>query len=182
MKFVLPDIETDRLKFRLLTPEDFEIWLPLFAERDVARFLGIDGKLSERELCQKWFDKVFHRYENDLGGMNVLMDKETNAFIGQCGLLVQEIEGEIFLEVGYSILPEYWGMGYATEAAQKCRDMAFTNDYCQDLISMVHVENMGSELVAKRNGMTWLKTVDQETENPMNIFSISKADWKWLKK
>jgi RimJ/RimL family protein N-acetyltransferase len=178
MKFVCPEAETERLKFRLLRPDDFENWIPLFSASDIARFLGMDENMSKTELCQKWFEKVFHRYENDLGGMNVLINKNTNALIGQCGLLVQEIEGEQFLEIGYSILPKFWGMGYATEAAQKCKDIAFENGYSNELISMVHVDNIGSELVAKKNGMRLLKTVDLETANPMNVFSMKKEEWR----
>ena len=181
MKYVLPNVETNRLRFRLLQPDDFQEWLSLFNSPDVARFLGLDPKLGVEILGQKWFDKVFHRYENDLGGMNVLIDKENNAFVGQCGLLVQEIEKETFMEVGYSILPKFWGMGYASEASQKCRDIAFSEGYCDKLISMVHVDNIGSETVAKKNGMQLMKTVDQETKNPMNIFAINRVEWESLK-
>lgn len=178
MKYLLPEVETKRLIFRLLNPKDFENWLPLFSSMDVARFLGLDESLTPEEMCQKWFDKVFHRYENDLGGMHVLVDKTTRKMVGQCGLLIQEVEGERRMEIGYSVLPEYWGMGYASEAAQKCKEEGFTNGFTENIMSMVHIDNKGSETVAKRNGMVWEKIVDKDSGNPMNIFSIQKSDWE----
>ncbi|MFT4753702.1 MAG: ribosomal-protein-alanine N-acetyltransferase [Salibacteraceae bacterium] len=171
---MLPNIETERLRFRLLSPDDFQAWLPLFAAKNVARFLGMDESLSQKELCQMWFDKVLNRYENDLGGLNVLVLKTTGELVGQCGLLIQDLEGQQRMEIGYSVLPKYWGRGYASEAAQKCKDKAFKGGFAEVLMSMVHVENIASEIVAKKNGMIWEKTVDQDTLNPMNIFSVKK--------
>jgi [ribosomal protein S5]-alanine N-acetyltransferase len=116
MKYSLEGKETERLKFRLLKSEDFDDWLNLFKVKNVAKFLGMDPNLSEKEMCEIWFEKTFNRYENELGVMNALIDKKTNLLVGQCGLLIQNIER---LEIGYSILPEYWHNGYASESAIK---------------------------------------------------------------
>ena len=177
MKYLLPNTETDRLIFRLVTPDDFEHWLPLFTAPNVGKFLGLDESLTAEQLCQKWFDKVNHRYKNDLGGMNALISKSTGKMVGQCGLLIQNIEAEERMEIGYSVLPEYWGKGFASEAAQKCKEEGFTRGLTDRLMSMVHVDNIASELVAKKNGMNWEKTVDKDSDNPMNIFSLSKMEW-----
>jgi RimJ/RimL family protein N-acetyltransferase len=173
MKYLLTGEETERLEFRLLKKSDFETWLPLFDNKDVARFLALDETKSKRELCEFWFEKVFNRYDNDLGGMNVLIEKSTGNFIGQCGLLVQEIDGEKGLEVGYSILPNYWGKGYASEAAIKCKEFAFYHNFSDRIISVIHPDNIGSQKVAIRNGMSLMK----ETEfhgMPAQIFEVGK--------
>jgi len=141
MKYLLTGQETERLKFRKLQPDDFDTWLPMFKANNIAKFLDLDLKASESELCTLWFDKAFHRHENDLGGMNVLIDKNTNRLVGQCGILVQTIEDVERLEIGYSLLPEFWGRGYASEAALKCKNYAFENNFSNVLMSMVHVEN-----------------------------------------
>lgn len=172
MKYLLTGEETERLKFRPLELEDFDSWLGLFKAKDIAKNLDLDPKLSDSELCQKWFNKVFHRYENDLGGMNVLIDKKTNQFIGQCGLLIQNIENVERMEIGYSILPQFWNQGFASESASKCKDFAFENKFANSLISMVHIENLSSEKVALKNGMTFEKKIDS-----FNIFRIDKENW-----
>lgn len=173
MKYTLKNIESARLKFRLLQPEDFDTWLPLFDHPNARRYLGLEQLKTGQKMCEKWFEIQFDRYLNDKGGMNVLIDKVTNEFIGQCGLLLQEVDGKRELEIGYSILPEYWNKGYATEAAITCKESAFKFNYSDSLISIVHIENIRSEKVARKNGMTIDKTTTYK-DMPVNIFRILK--------
>lgn len=177
MKYLLEGEETSRLKFRLLESADFDLWLELFKQKNIAKFLGFDVTLSPEELCRTWFDKVFDRYKNNLGGMNVLIDKDTNAFVGQCGLLIQTVEEEERMEIGYSMLPSCWGKGYATEAAVKCKNYAFENNLTENLISIVHIENIGSEKVARKNGMELEKKINSYKGIPVNVFGINKNRW-----
>ena len=178
MKYLLHNISTKRLHFRPVEKDDFDAWLDLFDSKATATFLGFDPNLSKHELCQTWFDKVFNRYENGLGGMNVLIDKASNLMVGQCGLLIQTVEGVERMEIGYSILPQYRNKGYASEAAQKCKNYAFENDWRDQLISIIHVDNIGSEKVAIRNGMSLEKRIDDYHGNPVNVFRINQSDWK----
>ncbi|WP_299335250.1 GNAT family N-acetyltransferase [uncultured Psychroserpens sp.] len=172
MKYLLTGQTTQRLNFRLVTKQDYNLWLPLFKENNVDKFLGMPEGMTQREQCDFWFKKVFHRYENGLGGMNALIDKTTGDFIGQCGLLIQTVEDEERLEVGYSILPKYWGNGYAQEAAIKCKEFCFEHEFTNNLMSMMHVDNIASEIVAKKNGMTFEKCV-----KGYNVFSINRNTW-----
>ena len=175
--YLLEHFETDRLRFRKLSWDDFDEWMELFISDDVALFLGMDPKLSKKELTQHWFDKTMKRYENNRGSMNVLVDKELNRLVGQCGLLIQTIEGEDRLEVGYSILPEFWRKGYAFEAANACLNHAFEQHWVDGLISQIDPRNVGSEKVALKNGMTLEKTILDENDHPLNIFAIDRASW-----
>jgi RimJ/RimL family protein N-acetyltransferase len=176
MKYLLTEQETDRLRFRLLTRDDYDTWIELFKNDVVGGFLGMADLSSPKEQCDKWFELCENRYKNDLGGMNVLIDKSTNKLVGQCGLLIQDVDGTKELEIGYSMLPKYWNNGYATEAAKKCRDFAFINSYMDTLISIVHIDNINSEKVALKNGMTKTKqTVFKGM--PVNIFRINKTEW-----
>jgi len=173
MKYLLTGEESQRLEFRLLKQSDFETWLPFFDDKAVAIFLAMDPTKSKRELCEFWFEKAFNRYENDLGGMNVLIEKSTGQFIGQCGLLVQDIDGESRLEVGYSMLPKYWGNRFASEAAIKCKEFAFENNFSDSIISMIHPDNIASRKVAIRNGMT-LSKEGSFHGMPAQIFEVLK--------
>ncbi|GJM27743.1 MAG: acetyltransferase [Cyclobacteriaceae bacterium] len=176
MKYLLEGQETARLKFRLLKQSDFNKWVEFFKNSDAARFLGMQDIKSANEQCKLWFDKMMDRYENDLGGMNVLIDKSSNEFIGQSGLLIQEVDGLTELEVSYSIMPQFWNNGYASEAAIKCRNYAFENDFTDSLISTIHVDNERSARVALKNGM--VKTKRSVFKNmPVNIYRIDKRDW-----
>ena len=146
MKYVLPGEETKRLRFRLLEKGDLNTWIDFFREPGVAGFVGLGHLTSAEEKAQKWFELIENRYQKDLGGMNVLIDKESGAFIGQCGLLIQEVDGQKELEIGYSIMPKHWNKGYASEAAKKCRDLPKADfvllthshyDHLDDIISHI---------------------------------------------
>lgn len=172
---------TKRLLFRKVEKSDFDTWLRFCKDETSLQYIRPNIDETPEEKCKVWFDRVFFRYENNLGGMNALIDKNSNQFIGQSGLLVQEIDGISELEVGYSIMPEHRGKGYAFEAAMKCRDFAFENDLCESLISTIHIENTKSANVALKNGMK----LEKQTifmDYPVNIYRITKTEWLQIKK
>ncbi|KQT16906.1 hypothetical protein ASG31_11075 [Chryseobacterium sp. Leaf404] len=177
MRYLLTHLQTSRLHFRKLQPSDFEIWLELFKDQHTVKILGMHAFRTPEERCEKWFEWTFHRYENNLGGQNVLILKETDQLIGQCGLLVREVENEFELEIAYSILPQFRRQGFAIEAAKKCRDFAFENDFHNRLISIIHPENLDSKNVALKNGMTFKKQIEY-SGNTMDWFQIEKTAWK----
>lgn len=179
MNYLLTGEETERLKFRRPEEKDFPIWKTFFEHPLSAKFVGFDTSATAEECCRTWFDRGIYRFENKLGGMNVLINKQTNALIGMAGLLIQEIDGGQKLEIGYSMLPVNWNKGYASEAAIKCRDYAFRNKLSEEIISIIHPENFGSMKVATNNGMTLYKTTEFKG-NPVNVFKITRQEWKLL--
>ena len=152
-RFLVPGLSTQRLQFRLLEPGDFNTCLPFFEHPLSHRYWPTQGK-TPLSLCTEWFDKQHWRYANDKGGAMALIHTETGTFLGWCGLLVQEVDGKAELEVGYSIMPEQWGRGYATEAARACMDAAFEKDLATSIISIIQVDNLPSQRVAEKNGLT----------------------------
>jgi RimJ/RimL family protein N-acetyltransferase len=176
MKYLLEGQETERLTFRLLKESDFDKWMVFFRDSGAAGFLGILDLETPEEQCRKWFEIAFGRYRDDLGGMNALIEKNSGEFIGQSGLLVQEVDGQPEMEVSYSIMPRFWNKGYATEAAMKCRNYAFEKNFAQSLISIIHVDNIQSQSVALKNGMSKSKqTIFKRM--PVNIYRIDKQYW-----
>lgn len=170
MNLLLEGQESERLLFRKLIHSDFDSWLP-FHENPLSNQFWEGLPKDPVIACEKWFAKAFHRYENQLGGMNVLINKKTNEFVGQCGLLIQTVDEIKELEIGYSILPNHWQKGYATEAARKCKAYAKKNNFAESLISIIHIDNIPSQKVAINNGMSLDKTTVYD-HNPVHIFRI----------
>jgi len=168
MNYLLAGEESQRLRFRKVAPADFKTWLPFHQEPKSTQYW--EGLPKDPEIaCKMQFQQIFQRYENKLGGMNALISKETATLIGMCGLLMQEVDGERKLEIGYSILPQYWRQGFAFEAAQKCKEYAFSHQLASHLISIIHVANVPSQKVALKNGMVLEKTTSYKN-NPVHIF------------
>ncbi len=173
--FLLEDQETARIRFRKIQHTDFDFWLPFF--KDPSSFLHWKQELEPPEIeCGKWYTNQLNRYQENRGGMNALVSNDTGELIGHCGLLVQEVDGITELEIGYSLLPCFRGHGYATEAARKCRDFAFDNDFSGSLISIISLSNTPSIHVAIKNGMVAEKQTVYKG-NDVTIFRIQKADW-----
>ncbi len=170
MDYLLTGEESKRLYFRKVQPSDFELWLPFHEDPSSSKFWS-EGNLSPKAACQKWFDNTFYRYKNNLGGMNALIDINTGALIGQCGLLKQTVDSLQELEIGYSLLPAFRIKGYATEAAIKCKSFAFEHKMAQSLISIIHIENKASQHVAIKNGMSLDNTTTYKN-NPVHIFRV----------
>lgn len=121
--------------------------------------------------CKEQFQRIFERYEARQGGMNALLLKSTGELAGLCGLLIQKVDHIPEMEIGYSVLPKFWKQGYAYEAAQKCKEYAFANQWATSLISIIHVANIPSQKVALKLGMNLDKTTTYK-ENPVHIFRI----------
>lgn len=169
-KYLLEHQESERLLFRKLQSSDFEDWLPFYHDPKSTQYWeGLPS--NPEEACKAQFDRVFERYENDLGGMNALILKTSGQLVGVCGLLVQTVDGIEELEIGYSILPKFWLLGYAFEAAQKCKHFAFQEDFSESLISIIHVDNVPSQKVSLKNGMFLDKTTIYR-DNPVHIFRV----------
>ncbi len=144
---------TKRMEIRALELSDIPVWVTFFENNLSLPYLGLDLSLNKKDQSTAWIKRQLKRYATGLYGHHALIDKESNEFVGQCGLLTQEIEGKKELEIGYHILPEYWGQGYATEAAIKFRDFAFENKLNDTLISVIDIRNKASQKVAQKLGM-----------------------------
>ena len=172
-KYLLDNETSERLIFRRLLPSDFEEWLPFYYDPASTEFWeGLPN--DPHEACKDQFDRIFERYDNNLGGMNALVLKKTGKIVGICGLLTQTVDEVAELEIGYSILPKYRKQGFAIEAAKKCKAYAFDNDFAPSLISIIHVDNVPSQKVAIKNGMHLDKTTTYR-DNPVHILRVNRG-------
>tara|TARA_R110000737_G_scaffold77106_4_gene108067 strand:- start:2741 stop:3262 length:522 start_codon:yes stop_codon:yes gene_type:complete len=170
LDYVMFNKESERLLFKKVTQSDFESWLPFHQEPLSSQYWSGIPK-DPITACKEQFSRMFERYEEQSGGMNALFSKETNKLIGLAGLLVQHVNNKEELEIGYSILPEYWRQGYAFEAAKKCKEVAFENKWAESLISIIQVNNIPSQKIALKNGM-YIDFSTTYKDNPVRIFRI----------
>lgn len=130
--------------------------------------------ITHDEKANRWWDRNQERSEKQEGGMVAIIRRDDSTFLGQGGLLVQEVDGIRELEIGYTLLKEHRGQGYATEAVHALREYAFQNKLADNIISFVHKDNEPSKAVARRNGMSLEKTTTFKSF-PVAIFRVWKS-------
>lgn len=169
--YVLFNEESERLLFKEVKDSDFEDWLPFHEEPLSSQYWS--GLPSDPiTACKEQFQRIFERYHKNLGGMNALFLKGSNTLVGLCGILIQEVDGLQEFEIGYSILPNYWRQGYAFEAAEKCKKVAFNKKWANSLISIIQVDNVPSQKTAIKNGM-FLDFTTTYHNNQVHIYRIN---------
>lgn len=151
-----PILETERLLLREISHDDCDELLQIWGDAEAMRLFP---KTLNRQEMTEWIDRNLKRYENFGHGVWAVILKDSQQFVGDCGLVVQEVDGVEELEVGYHFNPNFWGRGFATEAARGCMDYAFGQLNVRRVISMIRPENLPSRQVAERNGLKIEKEV-----------------------
>lgn len=149
-------LETERLILREINHADLEELLSIWGDEEVMRLFP---KMLDRADMAAWIDRNLKRYEDYGHGLWAVILKSEQKLVGDCGLVVQEVDGAEELEVGYHFNKDYWGRGLAAEAARGCMEFAFTRLNRQRIISMIRPENLPSRRVAERNGLKIEKEV-----------------------
>jgi len=169
------NLDTPRLKTRCLTPNDVEAWAEFFEDKEATEFLPNFGFTTNIERAKHWVEKQIERYNQKRYGLQVLINKETNEFIGLCGLLLQDVDAEKHVEVGYHIFKKHWGKGYAPEAAKRFIEFAFENHQANSVISIIAINNFKSQRVATKNGLKKIKQT-KWTDLDVFIFQIDNTN------
>jgi RimJ/RimL family protein N-acetyltransferase len=164
-------LQTPRLLLRELTPQDADAVAQVLSDPETMRHYPAP---YDRAGVEQWIERNRQRYQNDGVGLWAMKLKQTEEVIGDCGILLQQVEGERFYEIGYHLRRDQWHQGLATEAAIACRDWAFAHLKTNRLISLIRPENLPSRRVAERNGMTLWKEVTWRGL-PHCVYSIERA-------
>jgi ribosomal-protein-alanine N-acetyltransferase len=167
MKIIL---ETPRLILREFVPEDADALERVLSDPDTMRYYPAP---LDRAGVEDWIARNLRRYQRDGHGLWAIDLKSSSEMIGDCGLTLQEVDGEPLPEIGYHLRRDAWGHGYATEAARACKDYGFAQLKTDVLISLIRPENLPSRRVAERNGMTiWKET------NRIGLRHLVYAAWR----
>jgi RimJ/RimL family protein N-acetyltransferase len=163
-------LQTDRLVLRAPVPEDAETLAPMYADPEVMRYVG-DGRTLTRAETDRSVRRMIERWEADGFGLFTTVRKEDGAVIGRVGLLVwntdtwepttraQGAEVPTEVEVGYTLGRDFWGCGYATEAAGAVRDYALGRLGAERLIALIIHGNTASENVARKLGLEYERDI-----------------------
>jgi len=167
-------LETERLRLRKMTMDDAKNLLKIFSDPVAMSFYPGTKTFDETIKWIKWTQSNYDKFGI---GLWIVERKNDGVFVGQCGLVPQEVNGQPEIEIGYLFVRTYWGQGFATEAAMGCRDWGFKHLDSPRLISLIDPSNAPSIRVAERLGMKlsgstikWNKFID--------VYAISRDTWQ----
>jgi [ribosomal protein S5]-alanine N-acetyltransferase len=143
-------LETKRLFLRPMNDGDVDAVFAMRADADVMRYIR---ETQNRREAENWVKLISSKWETDKIGLCAVILKETNEFIGWCGLWILSETGEI--EVGYAIAANYWRKGFASEAAEICLQYGFDTLNLEKIVACANPKNEGSQAVMRKIGMTF---------------------------
>jgi ribosomal-protein-alanine N-acetyltransferase len=147
-------VETERLLLRPFTRDDLDVFASINADADVMRYIG-DGKPQTRAQTEMRLNAILNHWDQHGFGLWALVDKTSNALIGFCGL--QYLDNTAEIEIGYRFAKEFWGMGFATEAAGATLRYAFEVLGLDRIVAVVQPENFASQSVIEKIGLRYVK-------------------------
>ena len=167
-------LETQRLILREMTSEDFSILYEIFSDPQMMQYYP--GVFDE-ERVRGWIDRNQQRYKTEGFGLWTVVLKETGKVIGDCGITLQSIHGNMLPEIGYHIHKDHQRRGYASEAARVCMDFLFeTTDY-PAVFSYMKYTNAPSYGVAMKNGMRFIEEYDDPVNVRTRVYGITREEW-----
>ena len=148
-------LETERLRFRKWRKDDFPRFHKYFSDEENTRFLG-----GVKDIEGSWRTMAAYLGNFELQGFTYLAieEKSSGVLAGTVGLW--NSEGWPEPELGYWLLEESQGKGYAYEAGMKVLEFARHETDLKSLVSYIHKDNHPSIALATKLGATF----DGETE------------------
>jgi ribosomal-protein-alanine N-acetyltransferase len=157
-------LTTERLGLRRFTADDLEFLVELYADPDVTRHLGgLRDRASTRELLHT----RFLRYYDEHPGLGIWMTVERATATPVGFHLLNHIQGETIIQVGYALVKPAWGRGYAREMAHA--GMTTRANHASQRV----LEKIGLH----RNGERAFPHPAYASEGPMAWFERDAAEW-----
>ena len=169
-------LETERLLLRIPEERDVDGYVEVY-DAEVMRFLG--SATVTREGVADGVKRMRSHWERHGIGLFSVVRKEDERLLGRVGFLLwhpvrwvnamrEELEGDLELEIGWTLGSDHWSRGYATEAAVACRDWALGELGWTRIVSLIARDNAASIRVAEKIGEIY----ERDVERPDIDFAI----------
>lgn len=156
-------LSTDRLHLRKITLNDAPFLFKLMNDKDWIQHIGDRGVYSVEDAQNYIKNRFFTSYEEKGFGFYALTLKKSKKIIGIAGLI--EREGLDFIDIGYGLLAQYRGFGYAFEATKAIYDFGLGSLNIPKIIAIVNPDNQASINLLKKLGLHFEKMIQLPNEN-----------------
>ena len=162
--------ETSRLITRKYDFErDKDHFFLLNSNEDVMRYIR---PVKTREECETFLKDIIAKTDEKPGmGRWAIFEKNTDDFVGSFAII--PIEGTDDIQLGYALLKQYWGKGYASELTAAGLNYYFTMTDADHIYGVTEIPNTASQQVLLKNGFVKHST-KMEGEKELLVFIFKK--------
>jgi len=140
--------DSERLYTRFFTMDDLDHFYRLNGDEEIVRYIRAPKTYEE---CREFLGQVIAWYSSS--GINwrvALVSKENDEIVGSFAIIpIGETKD---MQLGYSLLKEYWGRGYATEITQAGALYAFQKLAYSSIAAITEAANIASQKVLQKSG------------------------------
>jgi len=172
-------IETDRLLLRRFTLDDLDLLDRLGQDPRVMEFLGGVRDRAATETMLR--GRILDYYDQHPGlGIWATMERATGHGVGLH--VLNHVQGELDIQVGYVLFADAWGQGYATEMARALLRYGFTALDLPHIVAITNLGNVASQRVLLKAGMCrkgerLLAHPAYAEQGPMAWFEADRTNW-----
>ncbi|MGH3312724.1 MAG: GNAT family N-acetyltransferase [Streptomyces sp.] len=165
----MSEIHTPRLTLRHFDDDDVAQMAEINADPQVMRWVG-DGSVGDLEQTVEAMERWEEEWDEEGFGLFAVELRGSGELAGFTGLSVPTFLPEVLpaVEIGWRLGRQFWGQGYASEAAHAAMEFALQDRGLDRLISISRVGNEASENVMRKLGMT----LERETTHPEYGFPL----------
>lgn len=161
--------ETERLLVRRFTPSDLDIFFLINGDARVWHYIR---PAKTRVESDAFLDENIGLYrDGDPVGRYAVFDKSLDRFTGIFSFLY--ITDTNHYHIGYALLPDAWGRGFATELVRAGTSWFFTHTDQPALSAIVHPDNLASQKVLLKSGYRPGGHLIEEGKN-LQLFTIDR--------
>ncbi|MBI1223862.1 MAG: GNAT family N-acetyltransferase [Bacteroidetes bacterium] len=164
-------LETERLKLREITPDDAQFYYNLLNSPGWLENIG-DRKVYNLDDARKYIiHRLFSAYRNFGFGFWVMERKTDGVPVGVAGLVKRDFLDDV--DMGYALLPEFYGKGYAVEAADAVLNFAKQKLALPRLAAILIESNKPSQRVVEKIGLRFeRKFIAPGDEEELMLFGV----------
>ena len=166
-------IETKRLVLREMTEDDFDALYAILSDPETMKYYP---KPYDENGVNRWIAWCRDSYAKH--GFGLWAVTLNGAFIGDCGISMQPINGQWLPEIGYHICKDHWRKGYASEAAAACIRVAIEAFGFPAVYSYMNADNEPSWRTAMKNGMTLVDEYSDDHHGALKVYRITREEWR----
>jgi [ribosomal protein S5]-alanine N-acetyltransferase len=162
--------ETDRLLVRHYTEDDADDFFLLNSDPEVMRYIR---PVKNRKDTDLFFAEVIQYSKNNPAfGRMAVNEKQSGIFVGSFAII--PLENTRHMQLGYSLLPSYWGKGFATELTKAGLTYVFTQTNLDVIFGVTEALNIDSQKVLLKNGFVFEKKYE-ENNKELNLYRVKRS-------